>query len=245
MAENPLLPNAELRALLDLTKRCLALDATAARRSRRPPAPAPLPGREALLAGTALQLKPGDILIGERADSTTAALAAQIQSSGRPAQSPLPETGTQSPRLLLAAAMAAALRHAGTDRLVLAYTREHASEPHWTSALAWAQQRQLPLILACADPRGEHAFRAATRAAKDAFSWDKVTTTARRLRVPVLTVDGGDAVAVYRTMQESILRARAADGPAILWAMLPPPTGQAAKPLGRLQQYLRTRRIAF
>ena len=248
MAENPLLPNAELRALRNLTRRCIALDAKGARTRKAGGARNALPGREALLAGTALQLKPGDLIIPERDDATVAELAPADPHLAEGSTDILPAVSRQAPRLMLAAAMAAALRAAGTDRVVVVYLRERATEPDWDAALAWAQQRQLPMILVCADPRGPNAFQADTRAAKTAFTWSSVNTTAHRLQLPVLTLDGEDAVAVYRAMQESLLRARGGGGPAILWGMLTPAAEHAAgawsgQPLRRLEQYMRARRI--
>lgn len=254
MAENPLLPNAELQALLALTRHCITLDKTARRQaaSRKPRARAvaPLPFREAFLAGSAVQLRPGDLLVGEPGDATTAKLGPAAEDSNETPPTILPNLRPDTPRLLLAAAFAAALRAAGTEAIVLAFARQSAAEPGWNEALAWAQERQLPLILACADPRGPNAFRDDPRASKAALSWQTVSRAAKRLQLPVLTLDGEDAVAMYRSTQESILRARAGGGPAILWAMLPDlksavPRPPSAQPLRRLQQYLRARKIPF
>lgn len=256
MAENPLLPNAELQALLALTRRCATLDAATRRKGKRNSRNAPpLPFREALLAGTTLQLRPGDLLITEPGDTTAESIASRRQTTEGddpppPVIPPIHQLGRNTPRLQLAAAMAAALRQTGSSGIVLAQTRHPAAEPNWTAALAWAQERQLPLILACADPRGEAAFGPDPRVPKVAFSWQSVRQAAQRLKLPVLTIDGEDAVAVYRAMQESVLRARFGAGPAILWAMLPKPGSLASRPrsadpLRRLQRYLRSRKIPF
>ena len=253
MAENPLLPNADLRALLDLTRRCANLDAIANRKRAKLPArrgsgSVPGPGsREALLAGTALQLKPGDLLAGEPGDATALALAPTPE--GAEAIPLLPGAGLAASRLLLSVAMAAALRTTGSDRLVLHYLRADTYQPGWAEALAWAQGRLLPLILVCADPRGSEAFRAGVQAKGESFAWDAVRRTATKLQLPVLTVDGEDAVAVYRVMQESVLRVRSGAGPTILWAMLPSAKNlralrpRAMKPIGRLERYLKARKL--
>lgn len=248
MAENPLLPNAELRALLALTKRCVALDAAATRNRKPSRAAGPLPAREALIAGTALQLKPGDLLLPERDDATLTQLAKERQDAGDDSANLLPTSARPSSRLMLAAAMAAALRAANTEHLVVVYTHHRAIEPDWESALAWAQERLLPLIVVCADPRDQNAFTADPRAPRDAFTWQAVATSTRRSKLPVLTLEGEDAVAVYRAMQESALRARAGGGPAVLWAMLPSPAqaskrSRSAHPLSRLEKYMRVRKI--
>ena len=249
MAENPLLPDAELRALLALTKRCVALDTAAARRASK--TPAALPTREALLAATTLQLQPGDLLVAEPTDATAAAMTPAPPKSAAPVVPLLPTLGRGSSRLMFATAMAAALRAAGTDRLVLVHVRAGTPQPEWAAALAWAQQRLLPLILLCADPSGPATFRRGTPKPPKAFAWTAVQRSAAKLALPILSVDGEDAVAVYRAMQESVLRARAGGGPAVIWAMLPSTrelqAGRArgAKPLSRLERYLRARRISF
>ena len=253
MAENPLLPDAELRALLALTKRCATLDAAAARKASKAPGASLKvpPTREAMLAATMLQLQPGDLLVGDPNDTTAAALAPAPLKPAAAGASTLPAGTKNSSRLMLATAMAAALKAGGTDRLVLGSVRAGTPQPEWAGALAWAQERLLPLILLCADPGGSSAFRGSPRQKPGAFEWGAVERSAAQLQMPILCVDGEDAVAVYRVMQESVLRARAGGGPAVLWAMLPSarelkagrPRG--AKPLGRLERYLRARRIAF
>jgi hypothetical protein len=71
---------------------------------------------------------------------------------------------------------------------------------------------------------------------------------AKRMKLPVLTVDGEDAVAVYRVMQESVLRARQGGGPSVLWAVMTPSRSLAAmppssQPIARLRSYLAARKI--
>lgn len=205
--------------------------------------------REALLAVTTMQLRPGDLLLAETGDATAAHLAPRA-AEAREVPGPLLPAMRAAPRLLLAASMAAALKASGTDHLVLIFVRPDAAEPDWISALQWAQNRLLPLILVFADARGRGAFQASSFARTDTLSWQSVSRTTQKLQMPVLAADGEDAVAMYRVMQESVLRARSGGGPAILWAMLPharelarrPP---ADAPLNRLRRYLRSRKIAL
>ena len=260
MAENPLLPNDQLRALLALTKECARLDVAAARSSVRVTASkqrggrtAVWPSREALIAGTMLHLQPGDALLPDPSDTVALRLAPK-STTGEPSHAALPASldkalGGKAPRLLLGAAMAAAVRAAGTDRLVMVHLDPGCAEPDWSAALRWAQESLLPLIIVFGDRRGSGAFRAAQREVKGMPSWNAVQQAAARSQLPVLSVDGEDAVAVYRVTQESVLRARSGAGPALLWAMLPSPREvasdrpAAAKPVARLQRYLRARRI--
>ncbi len=257
MPENPLLPDAELRALLALTMRCTKLEAALGkivipRRGQRSGAS----GREAALAATAMQMRPGDLWLPEPADRLALTLASKPDKAKLPAVDSLPGEYTKGQsRLLLAATMAAALRIARTDpqaeySVALTLQRAGTADPSWPAALAWAQERLLPLLVVCFDASGPAAFTAEARTAPSRFVWTAVARAAARLQLPILTVDGEDAVAMYRTAQEALLRARTGGGPALLWAALPTPAQRAARPktqrpLARLTRYLRTRGIAL
>ena len=247
----------ELRSLLALTKHIAKLEAAAVRDTPKRTAKrgtitknAWPPCREAMLAATTLQLQPGDILVAEPEDSVVSALAPKpVHGERKPL---FPDLNKDNSRLMLSAAMAAAARVIGTDRLALAYVREGALERGWAAALTWAQTHQLPLVLVCADSRGNGAFREAGRSPEETFTWGKVDVLARKLQIPVLSADGEDAVAMYRVAEESILRARAGRGPTVLWAMLPsaddlaearPGRPKVAAPVARLQRYLRSRNV--
>lgn len=250
MPENPLLPDASLRALLALTKRVATLETSAARRAPRGKgSPSASGGREAALAATTLQLKVGDLLIPEVGDGVALALAPKRTDTPEAPAPLLPATYTQgASRLLLASTMAAALKAAGTDHVVLVFARAGKAEPGWPAALTWAQEHLLPLLVVCLDASGPAAFTVAARPKPEAFVWSTVARAATRSKLPVLTVDGEDAVAMYRATQEALLRARAGGGPALLWAALPTSAqkvtrSRSDRPLVRLAQYLRARHI--
>jgi pyruvate dehydrogenase E1 component alpha subunit len=227
LPQNPLLPNRKLRELHALIERCRDLE-------RRHPHSS---GREALLAATTLQLLPGDLLIAESGDRTVAALAPKPKSAA-----PVPSATLPAPRLPLAAAMAHGLQAAGAQGLVLAFARGGAAEPGWSVALEWAHTGKLPLLLACADATDGASSNRASK--EPPLNWQNMQRLAKRLHLPVFAVDGEDAVAVYRVMQESVLRARAGGGPAVFWAVLSPRRpSRCDLPLARLRSYLAARRI--
>jgi pyruvate dehydrogenase E1 component alpha subunit len=237
LPENPLLPHAKLRELHKLMLHTRELE-----RKQR----AALGAREAVFAATAMQLQPGDLLCGTAVDSTLEELA--------PATKTKPKAGKLSgyvappldSRLSAAAALARGLQGAGTDGLVLAYAAAGASEPGWQQALTWAHQAQLPLILACVDATGGKAPRGASTAKAAPLTWATLVPFAKKLHLPILAVDGEDAVAVYRVMQESVIRARYGGGPAVLWAVTTPPGAaltRSRQPLARLERYLAVRNI--
>jgi hypothetical protein len=230
LSENPLLPHRKLKELYLLMLRC--------RESERKQSAKTKSGvREAFLAATAIHLLPGDLLCGSANDTAAEELA------------PVGKTGMISgyvnlkfeAGLHVAAALARGLQAAGTDGLALAYMTAGVSEAGWMDALGWAHEASLPLILACVDATGGKAGKG-----KDALTWTALTKLSKKANLPILAVDGEDAVAVYRCMQESVIRARNGGGPAIIWAV----TGAAKtvvprrkQPLARLESYLKVRNI--
>lgn len=251
MAENPLLPDAELRALHALLKIATRLPAReqAGKPGRSTGGTLSL-DRPALLAGTVLQLQAGDTLVCSAADAVPFSLLAR-RTDGVGGQISTMRNGTSLSSLAAGTALAAALKARKSDRLVLVLVNAGDSEPGWNDALQQAQAEQLPLVVACADPSGNQVYELETRQGQDQFTWTTLQKPAARSKLPILTVDGEDAVAVYRVMQESVLRARSGGGPAVLWAALPTSRrtakvrATAETPLARLKHFLRSRRVSL
>jgi pyruvate dehydrogenase E1 component alpha subunit len=107
----------------------------------------------------------------------------------------------------------------------------------------------LPLILTCTDPTAGIPTRAPKiKPTEPILDFATINRLAARTKLAVLTVDGEDAVAVYRVMQESVLRARNGLGPAVIWAIMSPTTAKpkrAQQPIPRLEAYLAARNISF
>ena len=241
MSENPLLPHRKLHQLHALMLRCRELERKQRGRNKNSAGPA----REALLAATSMHLLPGDLLSVSPKDFVAAQLAPEAKKPGMTTiLSP-----SSSARLSLCAAAALGLQASGTDGFVLAFADAASPEPGWLEALGWAQASQLPLILACTDQTAGRTRP--SKASQPAFDYAALSKFARRSKLPILTVDGEDAVAVYRVMQESVLRARLGSGPAVIWAVMTPVTPAApklprsAQPVARLEKYLAVRNIPF
>ena len=204
--------------------------------------------REALLAATSIHLLPGDLLSASATDRTAEQLAPEAKKAGTSGS--LVAIPAHGSRLPLCTAAARGLQAAGTDGLVLAFAQAGVSEPGWQISLEWAQQAQLPLLLACADATGGARSRL-EKLREPTLDFETISRFAKRMKLPVLTVDGEDAVAVYRVMQESVLRARFGSGPAVLWAVVTPTSGAASKrprsiqPIARLESYLAARNISL
>lgn len=235
MADNPLLPQDRLRELRALMLRVRELE----RRRRRGASArsADCPAREALLAAALLHLGPGDLLSAPADDETSRELAPA--SPGGSPNHDLPP----SLRLPLCAGSARGMQAAATDRLTVAYVSAGAQEPLWEDALSWAYRDQLPLLLLCADVQNA-ARRTRGGRTQAPITWPTLTRLAQRLRLPVFPVDGQDAVAVYRVMQECTDRARSRGGPSVVWAVLSGAAlSRGEQPLARLEAYMAARDI--
>lgn len=238
MAENPLLPNRRLQELHALMLHCRDLDKQ--HRLFRSVA------REAVLAATAVQLEQGDFFIGAESDNSMSALALRTSKSARK-RSKKPtavENAATSPvglELPFAAGIAHTLQTTGAKNAVAVLTSTSAPVEGWRETLTFAQQARLPLILICLDL----AVKKTVTAKQDTLSLQLVGELSKRNYLPVLTVDGDDAVAMYRVMQESLLRARMKDGPSVVWCSLEPQAARSAKskPVTHMEQYLASRSL--
>jgi hypothetical protein len=231
--ENPLLPNAKLKELYALMQRARALSK----------APATAPRFEAILAATLMHVEPGDF-VSPPQGATVAALLAAERTTARTRKKSLPANpATPLPahqRLATVAGIAQGLKLADAKRLAVFYTDAGPSsartEEGWAEALTYASGAQSPLLLVCADATGGQRI-----SNPKAISWPSISKLAKPLRLPVLTVDGSDAVAVYRVMQESAHRARMGDGVAVIWCVLPRDRSAATDPIRNMQRYLTVR----
>ena len=230
LAENPLLPHRKLQELYTLMERARVLE----RKTKRASYP-----REAMLAAATIHLAPGDALVTAVRDTSAMQLAP-------PSKRPVAGAKTYTPttaRLPLAAATARGLQMAAQSGLVLALAEAGTAEPGWSEALAWAQSERLPLVLLCTDPTGLSPAPPRGNRSAEALNSETLHVTGHKLGLPTLVVDGEDAVAMFRVVQESTLRARTQAGPSVIWAVFSAPVGRPAAPLARLRRYMAARDI--
>lgn len=225
MADNPLLPKDRLRELHALMRGIRAVD----RRRLRSP-------REALLAAALIHLSAGDLVSGQADDATLRALAPKSKAGNGAHDVP------QSLRIPLCAGAARGMQTAGTDRIAVAFCEAGMSETGWADALRWAHRDQLPFLLIVADD-GTGSDKGSSRSLP-ALLWPELTKMAHGIHLPHFPVDGEDAVAVYRVMQETSARARSGGGPSVIWAMLSAERlAPHQQPLKRLDAYMAARGI--
>ncbi len=226
MADNPLLPQDRLRELHALMGRVRARD----RRKHHT-------AREALLAAALIHLSAGDLVSGRADDATLRAFAPESKAGNDAHDVP------KSLRIPLCAGAARGMQTAGTDRIAVAFTEAGAPETGWADALRWAYRDRLPFLLVVADNGARTSNKGSSRKAPPLL-WPELTKLAHGIHLPHFPVDGEDAVAVYRVMQETSARARSGGGPSIIWAMLSAEQlASRQQPLKRLDAYMATRGI--
>jgi TPP-dependent pyruvate/acetoin dehydrogenase alpha subunit len=105
-----------------------------------------------------------------------------------------------------------ALKTAGGEDVVVAYSgANELTTTEWKQVLAIVGQGGLPLVvMALPGAGGEVDLEAISRKAAAKLE----------LAVPVIPVDAGDVVAIYRVAQETLIRARAGGGAAVIQGVL-------------------------
>ena len=215
--ENPLIPNTRMRAMFRALVETRFLSERA---SKTRNAIHLIPrGHEAAWVGPLIDLKPGDLTslpranwlanhiraVGER-PTANAATSREIRSAltdFTAAKSTRPTVATFD-RLLCSVGMAIALKAYAANGVVTAYASSGDLTPsEWRHFLEVAAEGNLPLIVvATPDPKPVD-----------------ISTVVKRMglnSIPVIPVDAADAVALYRVAQETLLRARADGGVAVI-----------------------------
>lgn len=197
--ENPLIPHARMRALYRALVELRSL------RQRLPNGERTPKGLEACWAATALDLREGDLTSDRGADALPGYLRGIAARAGAPRKSVVDAllaarsttfAGTPAERLFCAAGAAMALKAAGEKAVAVAYARQgELAASDWKRVLRVAAVGELPLLIVAAGA-------------------SEVPVSGRA--VPVIPVDAGDAVAIYRVTQESLVRARAEGGVVVM-----------------------------
>lgn len=261
--ENPLVPNARLKQILLAMHRVHAFDRALPLKQRSGVA-----GLEACLVAPAIDLGPGDLvsdaLRGATLDflrGTPLHLALNpkarslknrvLADSG--ASSPLPWTPRHEERLWLALGATCALRSPARSRpgttqeperpaCVCFLRRNQVSPATLVRAFQFADEQRLPVVFVALP---------ASLQARDSTP-GPIGRLALRSRVPAIAADRDDAVALYRVAQESLGRARAGGGPALIdcvaldqgrAAGATRDPRQTAGPLSAIERYVLERKI--
>ncbi len=192
--ESPLISHARMRAMYRALVETRVLSERAHRSAKLPK------GLEACWVATAIDLKPGDLTstggatslirhtlqIGTR-EAARAATASEIKKTLRDLVTEKPSAkfpGTPAERLLCAAGQAMALQSLGNKGVVVAYVQQSELKPAALKRVLALCTARVPLLIV-ATPSPKSPRISLEKAAKPAA-------------IPVIPVDAGDVVALYR-----------------------------------------------
>jgi len=274
MHENPLVPNKKLREMYVAMAEARVLDEHIVRLQKPVRSskgvknlknPKGLKGRqvdsirgqEACRVSTAIDLGPGDLvsdsqvgvvmdlLAGAKADSLLKRLS-ELSSGKKGAKE---GTAVVSGRLLpwmddagerLRMAMGAALSFKTLRRanVVVAYVRHgEVAKAVWRRLLELASKLELPMIFVVLPAVKGQRVNGMTNVSAKTARWG----------VPGISVDSGDAVALYRVAQESLGRTRGGDGPVLIECVELRGGGKSAgasvDPLVQMKEFLLSRKV--
>ena len=235
MAENPLLPHRKLQELRALMLRLRALDGRTTKGPRL----------EALKAATIMHLEAGDYAAAPGAEAALPSATPKAPKKSAKATTkktvPLSAKPTRE-RIATATGVAQGFKSAKLDRAAIVFTEVGAkSETAWAEALDYAMRAELAVIVLCVDTTdGKSSETPGT------LDWPSAAIFSTKSKVPIVSVDGEDAVALYRVMQESMIHVRLGAGPILVWALCSPARLKPSEqPIQRLEDYMSVRSIPF
>ncbi len=236
--ENPLMNNEMLRRIHAYMVQCRA-EANGSS------------GVEAIEVATLVHIRPGDTI----ATSGNQWTAARIGTSAlaRMMKELFPEQGEQGlPKVISKAPSASALVGVATG---VAFGCKAQASPNAvvvfgdrgllgrgnTPIMEFAGERKLPVLYVVETNLGDSVPSAGVQKMDD-----EINSTAAKSGFPAIPVDGHDAVAVYRVVQEAIARARKGGGPTLIdcktWrGKKRKSTALGLDPIVHMEQYLRKR----
>jgi TPP-dependent pyruvate/acetoin dehydrogenase alpha subunit len=240
---NPLISHQKLRQLYSTMLQCRLLDERARILEKRSGAendPYSSAGLEATAVGAAIDLRPADTIAAPHRDlivnyvkglpltSMFGRLHGRSMRSEIGCASPdeskhaqlniVPAAANVPAQLEVCIRVAFANQRKKNGSVVMAFFGEGALPlKDWNDALRFAGQRSLPVIFV----RQSHPLGGPGSTNFESGS-DDIRAEAVDYGFPAITVDGNDAVAVYRVAQEAIERARAGGRPTLIEAQISP-----------------------
>ncbi len=254
--ENPMMPDETLRRMYTAMVQMRLLEEHMAKGAlKKSGGGNRIRGEEAARASTTLSLGMGDLLsdfgeapgmdllLGAKLDDlkrrsgerVKKAAAAEIADGSARRIAPAKDAGEQ---LQIAVGAGAALKAQRGGRVLLVFVRAgEAKRRRWEKTLRVAGTRELPVIFVVL-PAGGKEDKDAGTLSRRSQGWG----------VPGFPVDGADAIAMYRVMQESLLRGRSDGGPALIECISFRPEGKGEvkveDPVVRLGELLVAKGVA-
>lgn len=227
--ENPLVPNKKLRQMYVAMAEARVLDERIVRLQKNVKGRRRLDstrGQEACRVSTAIDLVAGDLVSDSQVGAVMDLLAgAKVDSllkrvaefhSGKNVQKAtsagvsgrlLPWVDDAGERLRMATGAAISFKTLGRKNVVIAYVRHReVAKGVWRAVLGLASKLELPVIFV--------VLPAVKGVKRDGM--ENLGSKTAQWGVPVIPVDVGDAVALYRVAQESLGRTRGGDGPVLI-----------------------------
>ncbi len=275
-AGGSLISDAKLKQLYATMVRCRLLTEHAARlRKQSGSVYHASMGQEAIASGWVIDLRPEDTIALSPDDSIAGLvkgvplgeIVAQLYRR-RPATNHAPTANgfthniippcSTPEQLHMVTEVASAHRRKKKGNVVVAFARAATSAPaDWKHTLKRAAKRNLPIIFAVENnpwsltspapspaPSSNHALAIGEE--------DPLIEHAKSHRIPVITVDGNDVVAIYRVAYESLERVRQGDGPVLVEGKVYRALGQTGSrkgrhsgrdPLTHMERYLKARKL--
>ena len=230
--ENPLIPNKRLRQLYIAMAELRLLEEHLAARNRRKATPRPI-GEEAIRASTILSLLPTDLTSDAAPGIATSFLrGAKLNDLAAPDKAELPLAKNANTRLNVSIGASLASQKKGP--LVLAYLYAHElTLAEWKPLFRLASKHAAPILFVALPT--------------EASAPGKLSKLSTAVNVPGIPVDAADAVALYRVVQEAMLRARAGGGPVLMECIAFQLAGKkapAADPVLNMRDSLLHRKVA-
>ncbi len=245
---NPLISHDKLRQLYSMMLKCRLLDELARMLRKQAGFEDDRDssiGQEAIAVGAAIDLRPEDTVAPSRGDlilsyikgAPLVALFSQLyERTTRPDRGRvLPDDSEYAPQHIIIPAstldaqldlctdIAVTNQRKKNDEVVMVFSGEKAASPDaWHQALHFAGVRSLPIVFVCANN-----MLAESASAQPEESFDNISPKADGFGFdfPGITVDGKDAVAMYRVAHEAVERARFGGGPTLIEAQTFPEYG--------------------
>jgi TPP-dependent pyruvate/acetoin dehydrogenase alpha subunit len=271
-----LISDAKLKQLYATMVRCRLLTEHAAGLREQPSAYQASIGQEALAAGWVIDLRPSDTIALAPDDSIAGLvkgvpldeIVAQLymrrssanhkQTANGSMHNIIPPSSTPE-QFRMVTEVASTNKRNKKGNVVVAFTRAASALDDWKEALELAAKRRLPIIFVVENnpwlqplpttlpgPSSNHAGSLATG------EEEHLIEHARTHRLPVITVDGNDVVAIYRVACESLERVRQGEGPVLVEGKTYRESGQAKSrpgrragrdPLAHMERYLKARKL--
>jgi len=195
-------------------------------------------GFESIVSGAAVHLNPQDLVApspfepfarlvqGASFDDCIAGLSSHGKSGDHQPRSSYDRgNSSAAEQFTLAAGMALASKMLSKNLVTLSIAHGDDSPGFWREAVLFAAARKLPVVFINTGRRG-------------ATDRESIRSQAQQF-LPAITVDGSDAVAVYRVAEESTRRARQGLGPSLIECQI----CGTEDPISFMENYLKRRNL--